>query len=215
MPALFCMGIHPAPLPIGRGAAIINWKLIEGGGEWGNSLFVMERSTDTGDVLDFEPFVLEPRDDVRTAFLKVDRTALRMLRRTLPKIADGSFVRVRQDPDKATRYRRRRPKDGRVDIEWNPRVILNYVRALTHPYPGAFLETAWGRLVIWRAHASEQNFQFAPGTVIAIRPGEGLQLAVGEGTAVLITLVTPPGDAECWADEWAQEVGLKAGDTLL
>ncbi len=62
IPKKYCIGIHPSPLPIGRGAAIINWKIIESDNSdisWGNSLFVMEEKTDTGDVLDFEPFVIE------------------------------------------------------------------------------------------------------------------------------------------------------------
>ena len=92
-----CIGIHPSPLPIGRGAAIINWKIIEGSGRWGNTLFQMEPTTDTGDILDFEPFDIENRDDVRTAYFKVDRTALKMLKRTLPKIAGNSINFLKQD----------------------------------------------------------------------------------------------------------------------
>ena len=90
IPKKCCIGIHPSPLPVGRGAAILNWKIIESNGKtipWGNSLFVMEPSTDTGDVLDFEPFNISPRDDIRTAYLKADKTSLTMLKRTLLKMA--------------------------------------------------------------------------------------------------------------------------------
>ena len=81
IPKLFSIGIHAAPLPIGRGAAIINWKIIEGGGKWGSSLFIMESKTDTGDILDQEPFVIEELDNVRTAYLKADNAALVMLKK--------------------------------------------------------------------------------------------------------------------------------------
>ena len=56
IPKKYCLGIHPSPLPEGRGAAVINWKIIESDGkpvEWGNSLFVMDPKTDTVAVLDF------------------------------------------------------------------------------------------------------------------------------------------------------------------
>ena len=55
---------------MGRGAAVLNWKIIESEGQdvaWGNSLFVMEEKTDTGAVIDFEPLTIEKRDDIRTA----------------------------------------------------------------------------------------------------------------------------------------------------
>lgn len=215
VPRLLCIGIHPSPLPIGRGGAVINWKLIEGGGAWGNSLFVMEPSVDAGDVLDFEPFVIEPRDDVRTAYLKVDRTALSMLRRTLPRIRAGTYERRRQDDAAATRYPRRRPEDGRLDVSWQPARFLDMVRALTHPFPGAFLETAFGKLLVWTASRGADAGVLTPGTVVDVQPGRGVGLQVGAGGTVWLELVTPANDIERWADEWAADVGLSSGRVLV
>ena len=59
---------------------------------WGNSLFVMEAKTDTGAILDFEPFDIEPRDDIRTAYLKVNQTSVEMLKRTIPKILRKTLI---------------------------------------------------------------------------------------------------------------------------
>lgn len=211
LPKLFAMGIHPAPLPKGRGGAIINWRLIEGGGPWGNSLFVMLPSVDAGDVLDTEPFELEPRDDIRTGHLKVDRTAVKMLRRTLPRIASGAFERRPQDLSQMTKYPRRKPEEGRIDPSWPARKWLDYVRALTHPFPGAFLETAQGPLVVWKAEAAEGRG--APGAVLEVAPGKGVKVGTGDAP-VWLTLVTPPLDVECWCDEWARETGLRPGEVL-
>ncbi|OGR88254.1 MAG: hypothetical protein A3J74_01490 [Elusimicrobia bacterium RIFCSPHIGHO2_02_FULL_57_9] len=211
LPRLFAMGIHPAPLPKGRGGAVINWRLIEGGGPWGNSLFVMLPSVDAGDVLDTEPFVLEPRDDIRTGHLKVDRTAIKMLRRTLPRIASGSFERRPQDPSQMTKYPRRKPQEGRITPLWPARKWLDYVRALTHPFPGAFLETERGALMVWKAEPGEGSG--APGFLLEISLGRGVKVGSGD-TPVWLTLVTPPGDVECWADEWAAEAGLEPGTVL-
>ena len=104
IPKKYCIGVHPSPLPEGRGAAIINWKIIESFGQefqWGNSLFKMREKTDTGPIIDFEPFMIEPRDDVRTAYLKVDFTTLKMLRRAIPKIEDESTPQAIDDFEKA------------------------------------------------------------------------------------------------------------------
>lgn len=208
------LGLHPAPLPQGRGGAVINWKLIEGGGPWGNSLFIMEPKVDAGDVLDFEPFDIEPRDDARTAHLKVDRTAVKMLRRTMPKIAAGDFPRKKQDVSKMTKYKKRTPEDGRIDPGLPATKWLDFVRALTHPYPGAFVETAHGPFVIWKAEKGGPAVGAAPGTLVEVKKGKGIRLAAGGGGSVWATLCTPPGEVECWADDWALERRLGPGEAF-
>ncbi len=217
LPRMFCVGIHPAPLPVGRGAAVLNWKIIEGGGSWGNSLFIMEPTTDTGDILDFEPFAIEKRDDIYTAFCKVDRTAAMMLRRTLPRLADGTFTAIKQDNSKATRYRKRTPDDGRLDVNWNAEKICRYIHALTHPYPGAFFSMKLGCFLVWQAEKwkADEVDNMMPGSLVSIQHGSGIVIQIGENDSILLKLVTPPGDFECWADEWASEMGLKMGQKLF
>jgi methionyl-tRNA formyltransferase len=215
IPSKYCMGIHPSPLPEGRGAAVINWKIIEGGGEWGNSLFVMEPKTDQGPILDFEPFILEARDDAYTAYLKVSRTAEKMLRRTLPRIADGSIVPTIQDHTQSTRYYNRRPEDGLMHVDWPAEKILNYVRALTAPYPGGFFVTPWGKMIVWRAKIGEDSKEKAPGTILDIEEGVGVRIQVGNSQSIWLTLVRPPSTQDCWLDEWAPEQSLHVGQTLF
>lgn len=215
LPRMFCAGIHPSPLPVGRGAAILNWKLIEGGGAWGNSLFVMEEKTDTGDVLDFVHFDLEPRDDIRTAYQKVDWTAAKMLRRILPRLADGSFERRPQDHSKATRYYKRQPEEGRLDPYWSAAKVIDFIRALTHPFPGAFVDGPTGRLWLWRAASGTASDGEHPGTVIEIKRGRGVRLAVGDGGSVWLERVSDADDYEVWADDWAVDRGISVGGQLM
>lgn len=212
VPKIFCIGIHAAPLPEGRGAAILNWKLIEGGGSWGNSLFIMEEKTDTGDVLDFEPFDLEPRDDIRMAYLKADRTALKMVKRTLPKLLDGTYTRISQNGKNGRRYFKRTPKDGKLEFNWVAEKIYNYVRALTHPYPGGFFETKYGNLIVWTMEVDTCKSEYLPGTVIEIRSGRGILVQVGEQSRIWLKAVEPENDVEVWSDIWAME---KAIESLL
>lgn len=213
LPRLFAIGIHPSPLPVGRGAAVINWKIIEGGGRWGNSIFVMESGTDAGDILDFEPFDIEARDDVVTVFYKVERTALKMLRRTLPKLVQGTLTRRRQDTAVVTRYYRRTPDDGLLDLQWSASRALDHIRALTRPFPGAFVDSRYGRLIVWRGIEGESSTE-VPGTVLLVESGRGVRIAMGNGTSLWLTLVTPPNDTECWMDDWAREIELTPGACL-
>ncbi len=214
IPKLFCLGIHAAPLPEGKGAAILNWKLIEGGGSWGNSLFIMEDKTDTGDILDFEPFTLEERDDIRTAYLKADRTALTMVKRTLPKILNGTYKQTSQKGLKGSRYYSRKPKDGEMSFDWNSEKILNYVRALTHPYPGAFFNTNAGKLTIWSAEKEGNKYYEQPGTILKIEKGKGILLQIGDSESIWLKAITPEDDTEVWSDIWAFEKKLGAGIKL-
>lgn len=216
LPKLYCIGIHAAPLPKGRGAAILNWKLIEGGGQWGNSLFIMEKTTDTGAILDSEPFELEPRDDIRTAYLKADRTALRMIERTLPKIGDGTIKPKKQSKKETGRYYKRTPADGEMKFDWPAEKITNYVRALTHPYPGAFFSTRFGQLVVWSVERESIEVSFYEiGTIMEIKKGEGVLVQIESNVLIWLKSITPPNDVETWADTWAIEQGFKAGDNLL
>ena len=213
-PEIFCIGIHAAPLPEGRGAAILNWKLIEGGGPWGNSMFIMEEKTDMGDILDFEPFELEPRDDVRTAYLKADRTALKMVERTLPKILNGTYKRVAQTGKKGSRYYKRSPKDGKLEFDWTAEKIGNYVRALTHPYPGGYFETRFGKLIVWTCEPDENKSDFGCGKILEVKKGKGVLVQTGEQTRIWLKAVEPENDIEVWSDILAEENGIRK-DFLL
>ena len=213
----YCIGIHPSPLPEGRGAAIINWKIIESQGKlvkWGNSLFVMEPKTDTGAVLDFEPFDIQSRDTVRTAYQKVDKTALIMIERTILKIADNKEELIEQDKTKATRYYKRKPEDGKIELSWPAIKINDYVRALTHPYPGAFIESNFGQLFLWDVSIDSCKIHGNPGLVYQIQDGRGMLVKVGGFMCVWLKRISHNG-IEQWADEWAKDMDIREGDNLI
>jgi methionyl-tRNA formyltransferase len=215
-PKKYCLGIHPSPLPIGRGAAIINWKIIESRNcefDWGNSLFVMEPKTDTGDIVDFQPFKIRARDDIRTAYQKVDQTAIEMIERTIPKIANGTEKLVKQDDNKATRYYKRTPDDGMIDLSWDAIKISDYVRALTHPYPGAFIRLECGDIKIWKASIASCDPGFEPGVIY--RFGfDGVYVKTANFSSIVLHRVEFEGQ-EYWADELMKKLNLKIGDNLI
>ena len=182
--------------------------------KWGNSLFVMETKTDTGAILDFEPFTIEVRDDIKTIYQKVDQTAAKMIKRTLPKIAIGKEKLRIQDKIKSTRYCSRSPENGKIELSWSGIKINDYVRALTHPYPGAYVETKFGRLYLWEISVNSCKTQDTPGYINIIKNGEGLMVKVGVNMCVLLKRVSFNG-MEMWADDWARDIGLQAGDNIL
>ena len=182
--------------------------------EWGNSMFVMDEKTDTGDILDFEPIQIQSRDDIRTSFFKVDRSSIKMLKRTLPMIESGQYDKIKQDNSKATRFYKRKPSDGLLDFNWSSDKILNYVRALTYPYPGSFFSYKSKDIMVWRASLGMQFHGAINGEVLEIRDGKGIHVKVGNDLSIWIEYISDENDLECWADEWAKEVNLKVGDVL-
>ena len=173
----------------------------------------MLSKTDTGPVLDFEPFIIEPSDDVRTAYVKVDDTALKMIQRVIPKIYDGSLVPVDQDSSKATRYYKRTPKDGQVSLLWDSTKICDYVRALTHPYPGAFIHSNKGKLLLWQA-SQGPDLSAPPGSVCEVSTDNGVLIACGSGGSVWLRCLSHDG-IEHPASKWAEINNISTGDRII
>ena len=182
-------------------------------------MFVMDTKTDTGDILDFEPITIEGRDDINTTYFKVYKSSVTMLERTLPSIESGEYKRISQDNSKATRYYKRKPSDGLIKFDWSAYKILNYIRALTTPYPGAFFEYQSDKIMIWKASIGLSMINYAKlvkgtGTVVEIRKGKGVCVKVGNGQTVWLEIISDVNDLECWADEWAIENKLEVGEVL-
>ena len=223
IPKLFCIGFHPAPLPVGRGAAVLNWKIIENNNfediVWGNTMFVMDTKTDTGDILDFEPITIEDRDDINTTYFKVYKSSVKMLERTIPLIESGEYKRISQDNSKATRFYKRKPSDGLITFDWSADKILNYVRALTTPYPGAFFKYKSNKIMVWKASIGDDVFGFGPkkirgGIIVEVIKGKGVNVKVNDTQSIWLEIISDENDLECWADEWAIENKLEVGEVL-
>ncbi len=154
IPKYGCIGQHPAPLPIGRGAACINWAILEGQKEWGDSFFQMVEEYDKGAVHAQVKFTIEDYDDVKTVYEKVNLTSFNIIRDNLHKWYRGEFDPFPFDETKATYYKQRKPEDGEIDLSWDVMKIYNYVRALTKPYPGAFFYYKGQKVFVWEAKFS-------------------------------------------------------------
>jgi methionyl-tRNA formyltransferase len=87
------------------------------------------------------------------------------------------------------------------------------IRAVAHPYPGAFVGDGDTRLHLWEGTAAGTESAAPPGTVVGVRAGEGVTVATGLGT-LRLTRVQAPGRAEQPADLWAQASGVHPGDRL-
>lgn len=154
---LGCAGVHASLLPKYRGGAPLVWAMINGESITGVTLFYFDDGVDTGDVIAQQTVSIEEADTIREVLAKAETATLELVRRWLPRIADGSAPRTPQDHDAATVVPQRSPADGRIDWSWEPERIRNFIRAQTRPYPGAFTVIDGKRVTIWDASVELNN----------------------------------------------------------
>lgn len=180
------VNLHGSYLPRYRGRAPVNWMILHGETQGGVTLHHMVKKADAGDIVDQEAFGIGPDETGQQVYAKMLPAAQRVLERSALAVLAGTAPRTLQLESKATYHGRRTPEDGR--IEWRHRAedVRNLVRAVTHPYPGAFTTAGGERVMVWwTSHALpaavaglETALAAAPGTVM--RRTGGVYAACGD-----------------------------------
>lgn len=150
MPRLGTFNLHASLLPQYRGAAPINWAIINGETESGITTFLLNHEIDKGAIVGQQRMPILPEDNVGTLYDKLMLAGCDLVVDTVEKLATGDFTAIEQmDVDEATL--KPAPKifkdDCHIDWSWNGERIVNFVRGLS-PYPAA-----WGALVKGDAEA--------------------------------------------------------------
>ena len=188
-PRLGAYNLHGALLPKYRGRACVNWAVINGERETGATLHVMTERADRGDIVDRQAVPIEFTDTAYDVFMKVAEAARQILARLLPELQPGSAPRRPQDESAATCFGRRRPEDGKIDWSKSAEEIYNLIRAVTHPFPGAFTELAGKKYYIWKARPIEGGAK--PHTIVSENPP-----VIGTGDGLLEILRLQPEGGE-------------------
>ncbi len=184
---LGAFNLHGSLLPAYRGRAPINWVLVNGERETGVTLHHMVARADAGDIVGQRSVAIDDNDNALTLYRKLVPLGAGLIREYHPLIVEGRAPRRPQDLSKGSYFGRRRPEDGRIDWNWPARRIFNLVRAVTHPYPGAFGFARGRKLVIWEARiARETGGSGRPGAVIGDAPGGGIEVAAGAGSVIVM-----------------------------
>jgi methionyl-tRNA formyltransferase len=189
------IGAHASLLPRNRGRAPVNWSLIKGERETGNTLLWLGDSVDGGDVIDMTRIPITRYDSCLSIYEHVAESNRAMILRLLPKLLDGERPATRQPPSDEPVLSRRRPSDGRLDWSTSSSRVYDFVRALTRPYPGAFSWLGGQRWTIWACALPPQrgSVDGPPGEVIGsvVSPVEeacGQAVWCGQGAVTLLEL---------------------------
>jgi methionyl-tRNA formyltransferase len=229
VPPAGAFNLHGSLLPRYRGRAPVNWVLVNGETETGVSLHRMVAKPDAGDMVDQEAVPIAFEDTARTLFTKLEKAAVVLLDRSLPRILSGTAPSVPLDLSEGSYFGGRKPEDGLVDWAWGAVRIYNLIRAVTHPYPGAFTTAGGKKLFLWwgtpetdiiadaaagprRKGRGMLRVSSAPGTVLSVGP-EGVFISTGQGALKLLRCQRE-GGPELDAAVWAASEKIIAGSRL-
>lgn len=174
------VNVHGGLLPQYRGGHVMNWAIANGERETGVTLAYLDGGIDTGPVIGQRRFAIEPGDDAASVRTKLKITGVAMIQEWWPAIADGSAPAVAQDESQARYYRMRTAEDGKIDWARSSTDVVNLVRALVSPWPGAFFMSGETRLVVRRAAAAGEGASATPGTVVGF-DDDTVRVATGHG----------------------------------
>ncbi|MEO6994147.1 MAG: formyltransferase family protein [Lacunisphaera sp.] len=150
-PSLGTLGIHPTLLPQGRGRAAIPWAILKRLPKTGVTLFQLAEGVDTGPIVAQKEIPLSSDADASWLYDQVNQSHVALIKEVLPRLITGALIPIPQDDSRATLWAGRKPEDGRIDLGGSVRDAECLVRAVTRPYPGAFLDQNGRRTTIWKS----------------------------------------------------------------
>jgi methionyl-tRNA formyltransferase len=200
-PELGAWNMHGSLLPKFRGRAPVNWAVLKGETRTGATLHAMTDRADRGPIVDQEAVPIGPDDAAIDVQRRVTSAAVAILARRLDDLKAGTARTRPQDEAAATRFGQRRPEDGRIDWSRPAKEVHDLVRAVTHPYPGAFTDLFGARTFVWRSRlpglAAHDTF---PGQ---LRGEDGrLFVACGDDRYVELLALQPEGGPEADAAQF-------------
>ncbi|MCR4290404.1 MAG: formyltransferase [Candidatus Scalindua sp.] len=210
IPRLGAINLHGSLLPKYRGRCPVNWALVNGEEETGVTLHYMVDKPDAGDIVAQGKIPILFTDTAYTLHEKMVKEAVVVLGKAWGLIKDGRNERIPQDLSVGSYYGGRKPDDGRIDWKCGSLEIYNLVRAVTHPWPGAFCTFRNQKISIWECEPVPVKRDFEPGSLVSFDRA-GIVVAAGDG-ALLIKRCQINGDEELDGYEYATMYSLHDGE---
>lgn len=186
IPPLGTINLHGGKLPEYRGAAPINWQIINGEINGGCSIIYVDEGIDTGDIIAQEFYPIETEDSHASVLEKTLEIFPRLLVQVLEQVESGTVQTIKQDPLVGRYFSRRYPRDSRIDWSGMTDVqVHNLVRGMHGPYPAAFTFRDGIKVEIDRTGLLEETITGIPGRVPQKRTNQVVVLAKNRGLVIL------------------------------
>ena len=176
-----CINVHASLLPAYRGAAPLNWSIINGEAETGVTTMLMDVGLDTGDMLVKKSTSIDPDEDAQSLHDRLSILGAETLDETLDMLAAGKLVAEKQDDSLSTYAPMLKKELGLIDWSKDALSLKNLIRGIT-PWPGAYTFLDSALLKIGKVQIADGAG--APGTVLAAAKGR-FEVACGTGSLLI------------------------------
>ncbi len=184
MPRFGCVNVHASLLPKYRGAAPIQWAIINGDTVTGVTTQRMAEGIDTGDMIMKQEVIIREDETGGSLFDRLSKTGAKLCVKTMEAIEAGTAVYTPQDESMATHTKKIYKELGSIDWSKDAKSIECLIRGLD-PWPSAYTRLDDRTLKIWKAQVIPANFGDAPGCIVKVEKNRIL-VQTGEGTLSLL-----------------------------
>lgn len=209
------INFHASLLPKYRGAAPIQYAILNGDKETGITIMEMVKKMDAGDIFSQKRINIAPDDNLASLTDKLGSLAVSMVKSDLPKLFQKNFSRTPQDESKVTFAPSITPEQEQIDFSNSLTHVLNQIRSLS-PTPGAYLLHEGKRIKIYAAKGEYQKVEGKPGSV-GIRDKKQLGIVTSDHQILLLQTIQVQGGKKVSVNDYLNGVGknLKIGDQFV
>ena len=208
VPQFGCLNLHVSLLPQYRGAAPIQWSLINGDKQTGVTVMHIDEGLDTGDIIDVLPIDIEENETQEELFGKVTEKGKVFLSQVMENVVKGDYTRTPQDHSKATLAPPLTKEMALFSFETDALTLHNKIRG-QNPWPSAHFMFEDKKVKVIKAQVEEISGK--AGEILSTKP---LIIAAGEKSLRLIT-VQPEGGKAMDGTAWAAGRRFKKGDSVI
>lgn len=210
-PKYGCINIHASLLPKYRGAAPMQWAIINGEKETGVTTMQMDVGLDTGDMIDKVVIPIADKETGGSLHDKLMEAGANLIVKTLKKIENNTAVKVKQSDEESCYAKMLTKEHGNIQFSKDAVYIERLIRGL-NPWPSAYTKLAGKNLKIWDADVVEEESEEAPGTIFDITK-DSFKVSTAKG-ALVIKELQLEGKKRMMTSDFLRGYNLKMGMKL-
>ena len=209
IPPLGCVNVHGSLLPAYRGAAPVNWAVVNGEKESGVTTMLMDEGLDTGDMLLKQKVRIGPGDTSEVLYHKLSLAGADLLVETLNGLRSGQIKAIKQDDSCSSYAPILKKEDGLVNWSKDAEHIVNLIRGML-PWPTAHTLLKGKTLKLFQGESRDEGGK--AGTVLSVDK-VSFQVAAGKGS-ILVCELQLEGKKKMSTGEFLRGFNVEAGDVL-
>ncbi len=209
LPKHFCMNVHASLLPQYRGAAPINWAIINGDKETGVTTMKMDQGLDTGDILLMKKVAIENDDTAQHLHDKLSEAGGALVLETVDQLEKGLLKFIPQNDTESTYASKLKKEDGCLHWGQEAEIIRNRVRGM-EPWPGTFGFLNGKRLRFCKVETGPGTKDDAPGVVMRVSD-YGIEIGTLKDR-IIVTEIQPEGKKRMTVKSYLQGHAVESGE---